>query len=160
MMSTGGQKTGGVLKKERIPDRVASWKGTTNRWDSRLSDRAARASLFGGAVAASIIKAGAKSLYYYRPCNVVMPDARGHGNSSTHSTDIGTRITKRRRWTHPGDRNCGAVLLGPSMGGMTAAVIASQRATALRGVILADPTVLSPSVSAKFTRAISIRLEL
>ena len=31
------------------------------------------------------------------------------------------------------------VLLGHSMGGMTAAVVASQLATAIRGVILADP---------------------
>jgi N-formylmaleamate deformylase len=36
------------------------------------------------------------------------------------------------------------VLLGHSMGGMTAAVIASQGATTIRGVILADPTFLSP----------------
>ncbi len=36
------------------------------------------------------------------------------------------------------------VLLGHSMGGMTAAVVASQLATAIRGVILADPTFLSP----------------
>ncbi len=35
------------------------------------------------------------------------------------------------------------VLLGHSMGGMTAAVVASQLATAIRGVILADPTFLS-----------------
>lgn len=36
------------------------------------------------------------------------------------------------------------VLLGHSMGGMTAAVVASQVGTAIRGVILADPTFLSP----------------
>jgi N-formylmaleamate deformylase len=36
------------------------------------------------------------------------------------------------------------VLLRHSMGGMTAAVVASQVGTAIRGVILADPTFLSP----------------
>lgn len=36
------------------------------------------------------------------------------------------------------------VLLGHSMGGMAAAVVASQVGTAIRGVILADPTFLSP----------------
>jgi pimeloyl-ACP methyl ester carboxylesterase len=36
------------------------------------------------------------------------------------------------------------VLLGHSMGGMTAAVVASEAGTAIRGVILADPTFLSP----------------
>jgi N-formylmaleamate deformylase len=35
-------------------------------------------------------------------------------------------------------------LLGHSMGGMTAAVVASAAASAIRGVILADPTFLSP----------------
>jgi len=37
-----------------------------------------------------------------------------------------------------------ASIVGHSMGGMTAAVVASQLATAIRGVILADPTFLSP----------------
>ncbi len=36
------------------------------------------------------------------------------------------------------------VLLGHSMGGMTAALVASQQAVTLRGLILADPTFLSP----------------
>ena len=47
------------------------------------------------------------------------------------------------------------MLLGHSMGGMTAAVVASQMGTAIRGVILADPTFLAPSASARFTRAMS-----
>src|SRR5882757_5456321 len=76
--------------------------------------------------------------------DVVMPDARGHGNSSTplqgyeyedHASDVIGLI----RWlglTAP-------ILLGHSMGGMTAAVVASQVATAIRGLILADPTFLS-----------------
>jgi N-formylmaleamate deformylase len=77
--------------------------------------------------------------------DVVMPDARGHGNSSTpltgyryenHATDVVGLIQ--------GLGLAAPVLLGHSMGGMTAAVVASQLANAIRGVILADPTFLSP----------------
>jgi pimeloyl-ACP methyl ester carboxylesterase len=76
--------------------------------------------------------------------DVVMPDARGHGNSSTplngyryedHARDV-VGLIQGLGLTAP-------VLLGHSMGGMTAAVVASQIATAMRGVILADPTFLS-----------------
>src|SRR5580658_4154405 len=77
--------------------------------------------------------------------DVVMPDARGHGNSSTplngygyedHASDVVGLIQ--------GLGLVAPVLLGHSMGGMTAAVVASQIATAIRGVILADPTFLNP----------------
>ena len=77
--------------------------------------------------------------------DVVMADARGHGKSSTplnryryedHATDVVELIQ--------GLGLAAPVLLGHSMGGMTAAVVASQLATAVRGVILADPTFLSP----------------
>jgi N-formylmaleamate deformylase len=77
--------------------------------------------------------------------DVVMPDARGHGNSSTplneyryedHASDVVGLIQ--------GLGLVAPVLLGHSMGGMTAALVASQVATAVRGVILADPTFLSP----------------
>jgi N-formylmaleamate deformylase len=76
--------------------------------------------------------------------DVLMPDARGHGNSSTplngyryedHASDVVGLIQ--------GLGLAAPVLLGHSMGGMTAAVVASQAATAIRGVILADPTFLS-----------------
>jgi N-formylmaleamate deformylase len=76
--------------------------------------------------------------------DVVMPDARGHGNSSTpldgyryedHASDVVGLIQ--------GLGLVAPVLLGHSMGGMTAAVVASQMATPIRGVILADPTFLS-----------------
>jgi pimeloyl-ACP methyl ester carboxylesterase len=76
--------------------------------------------------------------------DVVMPDARGHGNSSTpltgyqyenHATDVVGLIQ--------GLGLAAPVLLGHSMGGMTAAVVASQLAAAVRGVILAEPTFLS-----------------
>src|SRR6202011_3943424 len=77
--------------------------------------------------------------------DVVMPDAGGHGNSSTplngyryndHANDVVGLIQ--------GLGLVAPVLLGHSMGGMTAAVVASEVATAIRGVILADPTFLSP----------------
>jgi pimeloyl-ACP methyl ester carboxylesterase len=76
--------------------------------------------------------------------DIVMPDARGHGGSSAphhgyryddHASDVVGLI-------------CGLelsrpVLLGHSMGGMTAAVVASRCAGILRGLILVDPTFLS-----------------
>src|SRR6185295_826463 len=77
--------------------------------------------------------------------DVIMPDARGHGNSSApphgyryedHARDV-IGLIKALGLAAP-------VLLGHSMGGMTAAVVASQVGTAFRGVILADPTFLSP----------------
>jgi N-formylmaleamate deformylase len=77
--------------------------------------------------------------------DVVMPDARGHGDSSTpldgyrykdYASDVVGLIH--------GLGLAAPVLLGHSMGGMTAAVLASQLGTTIRGVILADPTFLSP----------------
>jgi N-formylmaleamate deformylase len=77
--------------------------------------------------------------------DVIMPDARGHGKSSAplhgylyrdHAGDV-IGLTEALGLSAP-------VLLGHSMGGMTAAVVASQVGTAIRGVILADPTFLSP----------------
>ena len=77
--------------------------------------------------------------------DVVMPDARGHGNSSAplhgyryedHSSDV-VALIQRLELVAP-------ILLGHSMGGMTAAVVASQGAQFLSGVILADPTFIGP----------------
>ena len=77
--------------------------------------------------------------------DVVMPDARGHGNSSAplhgygyedHARDVVGLIQ--------GLGLAAPILLGHSMGGMIAAVVASQVGQAIRGVILADPTFLSP----------------
>jgi len=74
-----------------------------------------------------------------------MPDARGHGHSSApltgyrysdHASDV-VGLIQGLGLTAP-------VLLGHSMGGMTAAVVASELAAAIRGVILAEPTFLSP----------------
>ena len=77
--------------------------------------------------------------------DIVMPDARGHGSSSTpldgyryedYASDV-VGLIQGLGLAEP-------VLLGHSMGGMTAALVASQNATAIRGVILADPTFLHP----------------
>jgi pimeloyl-ACP methyl ester carboxylesterase len=77
--------------------------------------------------------------------DVVMPDARGHGQSSKpahgyryddHARDVVGLIQ--------GLGLAAPVLLGHSMGGLTAAVVASQGAVPVRAVILADPTFLSP----------------
>jgi pimeloyl-ACP methyl ester carboxylesterase len=77
--------------------------------------------------------------------DLVMPDARGHGRSSTP-------LHGYRYDDHAGDvigliRSLGLacpIVLGHSMGGMTAAVVASRAAEIIRGVILVDPTFLSP----------------
>jgi N-formylmaleamate deformylase len=77
--------------------------------------------------------------------DVVMPDARGHGNSSTPLN--GYRYEDYARDVVGLIEALGlaeSVLLGHSMGGMTAAVVAGQNMAALRSVILADPSFLSP----------------
>ncbi len=77
--------------------------------------------------------------------DVIMPDARGHGTSSVpeygyryedHANDI-LGLIKALRLSPP-------ILLGHSMGGMTAAVVASRKPSVLHGLVLADPTFLSP----------------
>jgi N-formylmaleamate deformylase len=78
-------------------------------------------------------------------CDVVMPDARGHGDSSAphHGygyDDLASDVVGLIR----GLELPRPVLLGHSMGGMTAAVVASRGAGILRGLILVDPTFLSP----------------
>jgi N-formylmaleamate deformylase len=77
--------------------------------------------------------------------DVVMPDARGHGDSSTP-------LHGYKYEDHAGDvieliRELGLVtpmLLGHSMGGMTATVVVSLAAKDICGAILVDPTFLSP----------------
>jgi pimeloyl-ACP methyl ester carboxylesterase len=76
--------------------------------------------------------------------DVVMPDARGHGGSSApgrgyHYNDLANDVIgliDTLRLTSP-------VLLGHSMGGMTAAVVASRNPKGLRGLILVDPAFLT-----------------
>jgi pimeloyl-ACP methyl ester carboxylesterase len=76
--------------------------------------------------------------------DVVMPDARGHGGSSApdygyryddHASDV-VGLLRSLELARP-------VLLGHSMGGMTAAVAASRGEGRIRGLILVDPTFLS-----------------
>lgn len=77
--------------------------------------------------------------------DVIMPDARGHGNSSAPkhgyryddlAADVVSFIDELGLAT--------PVLLGHSMGGMTAAVVASRNPKRLGGLVLADPTFLTP----------------
>ncbi len=77
--------------------------------------------------------------------DVIMPDARGHGNTSapdqgycydTLAMDV-IGLIDALGLSSP-------VVLGHSMGGMTAAVVASRNPQRLRGVVLADPTFLTP----------------
>lgn len=78
--------------------------------------------------------------------DVVMPDARGHGGSSVppHGyqyddlADDVVGLLGALRLERP-------VLIGHSMGGMTAAVVASRGVGDLRGVVLVDPTFLEPA---------------
>jgi N-formylmaleamate deformylase len=77
--------------------------------------------------------------------DVVMPDARGHGQSSAPLH--GYRYDDHARDVMGLIRSLGLaapIVLGHSMGGMTAAVVASRPAEAIRGVVLVDPTFLSP----------------
>ena len=79
--------------------------------------------------------------------DVIMPDARGHGKSSApehgyryedHANDV-VGLTAALRLSP-------AILIGHSMGGLVAAVVASRAPGLVRGLILADPTFLSPEV--------------
>ena len=76
--------------------------------------------------------------------DVVMPDARGHGKSGAPNhgyfydnlaADV-VSLIDALRLSNP-------VLLGHSMGGMTAAVVASRNPKRLRGLVLVDPTFLT-----------------
>jgi N-formylmaleamate deformylase len=77
--------------------------------------------------------------------DVIMPDARGHGRSSAplsgytyhdHASDV-LGLIEKLGITNP-------ILLGHSMGGMTAAVVASQLGSAVRALVLVEPTFISP----------------
>lgn len=76
-----------------------------------------------------------------------MPDARGHGKSSVpldgyryedHAKDIVGLIRSLNLST--------PIIIGHSMGGMTATLVASINPTLLRGLILVDPAFLSPKI--------------
>mgnify|MGYP002135842347 CR=1 FL=1 len=76
--------------------------------------------------------------------DVIMPDARGHGNSGVPdqgylyenlAADVVSLIDALDLVS--------PVLVGHSMGGMTAAVVASRNSKRLRGLILVDPAFLT-----------------
>ncbi len=82
-----------------------------------------------------------------RDYDVIMPDARGHGKSSVpedgyryedHAKDV-VGLIKALKLSSP-------ILIGHSMGGMTATVVAGRNPKLLRGLILEDPSFLSPKV--------------
>ncbi len=77
--------------------------------------------------------------------DVVMPDARGHGNSEAPdhgysyydlAADVIGLIDELGL--------IAPVLIGHSMGGMTAAMVASRNSNQLQGLVLVDPTFLTP----------------
>src|SRR5512135_919959 len=82
-----------------------------------------------------------------REYDVIMPDARGHGKSSVpaygyryedHANDV-VGLIRALGLSSP-------ILIGHSMGGMIATVVAGRNPKLLRGLILADPSFLSPNV--------------
>jgi N-formylmaleamate deformylase len=79
--------------------------------------------------------------------DVILPDARGHGESShpdqgylysTLAADV-TGLIDELGLDAP-------VLLGHSMGGMTAAVVAAMTGSSISGLVLVDPTFISPEL--------------
>lgn len=77
--------------------------------------------------------------------DVIMPDARGHGKSSVpnegyqyedHAKDV-EGLIEALELALP-------IVIGHSMGGTTAALVAARKQKLLRGLILADPAFLSP----------------
>lgn len=80
-----------------------------------------------------------------RDVDVVLPDARGHGGSTAPASgysydelaDDVVGFLEALRLERP-------VLVGHSMGGMTAAVVASRGARTLRGLVLVDLTFIGP----------------
>ena len=77
--------------------------------------------------------------------DIILPDARGHGGSDAPSSGYGygemasdvVGIVEKLSLHSP-------VLLGHSMGGMTAALATSERGLAIAALVLVDPTFLDP----------------
>jgi N-formylmaleamate deformylase len=79
--------------------------------------------------------------------DIIMPDARGHGESGV--PDVGYRYEDYATDAIGLLKLLGlppVILLGHSMGGLTAAVVACRCPELIRGLIVADPTFLSPKV--------------
>lgn len=79
--------------------------------------------------------------------DVIMPDARGHGNSSKpsdgyryedHADDI-IGLIKTLELSSP-------IVIGHSMGGMAATLVSYRMQKLLRGLILAEPSFLTPEI--------------
>ncbi len=77
--------------------------------------------------------------------DVIMPDSRGHGGSSVpdHDYDYNNLAADVLGFIDALSLSAPA-LLGHSMGGMTASVVARESPKRLRGLVLVDPTFLSP----------------
>lgn len=77
--------------------------------------------------------------------DVVMPDARGHGQSGAPPSGYGYEDQARDVIGLIAGLGLSApILVGHSMGGMTAAVVASTAGRTIRGLALLDPTFLDP----------------
>lgn len=72
--------------------------------------------------------------------DVIMPDSRGHGNSSAPTQGYGYYTLAADILSFINALKLDSpVLLGHSMGGMTAAVVANQNPDRLQGLVLVDP---------------------
>ncbi len=77
--------------------------------------------------------------------DVIMPDARGHGNSDAPNHGYSyDQLANDALCLIESLGLINPILVGHSMGGMTAAIAASRNPKRLRALILADPTFLSP----------------
>lgn len=79
--------------------------------------------------------------------DIIMPDARGHGKSSVPNNGYRYEDLAKDVEKFIGLLGLSSpIIIGHSMGGMTAALVASRRQVLLGGLILADPTFLSLEV--------------
>lgn len=77
--------------------------------------------------------------------DVILPDARGHGRSSAPASGYAYASLAADVIGLIATLDLDApILLGHSMGGLTAAVVASMSEPLLSGLILVDPTFISP----------------
>jgi pimeloyl-ACP methyl ester carboxylesterase len=75
--------------------------------------------------------------------DVVMPDARGHGRSSAPASDYTyDALAADVVGVIDGLALATPILVGHSMGGLTAALVAARHPARVRGLVLADPTFL------------------
>lgn len=78
--------------------------------------------------------------------DVILPDARGHGGSSAPANGyLYGNLAGDVAGLIEGLALNSPMLVGHSMGGLTAAVVASQPGSAIKAVALIDPTFISPA---------------